>query len=119
MRGDEANNNRSNDKDIILNQTPPPQTPANTTAPNNLTFSPLTLDYKRYAALLDDKALCADQRCKMIEALWSMMTAFVDLGFGLHPVQQACGQNRYTGALKRAADSAPVVSSDTTKGGKP
>lgn len=91
-----------------------PTTPTSPASPDTnilAAFSPLTLDYKRYATLLDDPALCADQRRKMIEALWSMMTAFVDLGFGLHPVQQACGQNRYTGALKRAADSAPMIPS--------
>lgn len=50
------------------------------------------VDVERYQDFLDDPALTAVQREEIIRALWSIMTAFVELGFGIHPVQQACGK---------------------------
>ncbi|MEM9764152.1 MAG: hypothetical protein AAF968_16865, partial [Pseudomonadota bacterium] len=56
--------------------------------------SPRTLevDVERYQHLLDDPALTDAQKQEIIEALWSIIISFVDLGFGVHPAQQACGQ---------------------------
>lgn len=50
------------------------------------------IDFDRYQAILDDPDLSQDQQKQVIVALWSIITAFVQLGFGVHPVQQACGQ---------------------------
>lgn len=50
------------------------------------------IDFDRYQAILDDPDLSQDQQKQVIMALWSIITAFVQLGFGVHPVQQACGQ---------------------------
>ena len=55
------------------------------------------IDFAKYEAYLDDPALSEKQKRELIEALWAIMLAFVDLGFGVHPVQevsvqQACGQ---------------------------
>ncbi len=33
-----------------------------------------------------------DQKRELIETLWSIVVAFVDFGFGIHPVQQNCGE---------------------------
>ncbi len=57
----------------------------------------IEIDVAKYQAYLDDPALSDAQKDEIITALWSIMTAFVDLGFGVHPVQQAmdqeaCGQ---------------------------
>lgn len=53
----------------------------------------VTFDVSRYEHFLDDQGLSAEQKRAMLEALWSIIVSFVDLGFGVHPVQQACGQN--------------------------
>jgi hypothetical protein len=54
----------------------------------------LEIDLERYQACLDDPALSPNQKAEIIEALWTIITAFVQLGFGVHPVQQACGKPR-------------------------
>lgn len=53
----------------------------------------IAFDVERYQHFLDDQGLSADQKRAMLEALWSIIVGFVDLGFGIHPVQQACGQS--------------------------
>ena len=55
------------------------------------------IDTAKYQKYLDDPSLNDEQRQQIIEALWSIITAFVDLGFGVHPMQEvigdeACGQ---------------------------
>ena len=40
-----------------------------------------------YWAYLDDMDLTDDQKTSILEALWSIMAAFVDLGFGADSVQ--------------------------------
>jgi len=61
------------------------------------------VDVERYQHLLDDPALSEEQKQQIIEALWSIIVNFVELGFGVHPVQEACGQGARvdgeTGAL--------------------
>ena len=52
----------------------------------------LEVDVDKYQKYLDDPSLSADQKDEIIRALWSIMIAFVDLGFGIHPIQEACGQ---------------------------
>ncbi|WMS43117.1 hypothetical protein RDV64_01550 [Acuticoccus sp. MNP-M23] len=45
-------------------------------------------DVARYAALLEGSDLTEAQKGQFLEALWSIIVAFVDLGFGVHPLQQ-------------------------------
>lgn len=52
----------------------------------------LTIDWDRYGDMLDASDLSDDQKRAFIETLWSIMVSFVDLGFGLNPVQKACGE---------------------------
>ena len=52
----------------------------------------LEIDVERYQAYLDDPSLSSEQRDEILIALWSIISAFVELGFGVHPVQQACGK---------------------------
>lgn len=54
----------------------------------------LEVDVKRYQAYLDDPSLSRDQKLEILTAFWSVITTFVELGFGVHPVQQACGKPR-------------------------
>lgn len=52
----------------------------------------LEIDIDKYQAYLDGSDLTPAQKEDFLRALWSVVVAFVDLGFGVHPVQQACGQ---------------------------
>lgn len=67
--------------------------------------SSVRLDVSRYLHMIDDPALSDDQKRQMLEALWSIMVAFVDLGFGIHPVQQACGKVESRLASEPGTDS--------------
>jgi hypothetical protein len=54
--------------------------------------SRLEIDLDHYQSYLDDPSLSPDQRDEIIGALWMIISAFVELGFGVHPAQQACGK---------------------------
>lgn len=56
-------------------------------------FKALTIDYDLYATYLEDSDLTDEQKREFINTLWNIMVGFVDLGFGIHPLQQACEQN--------------------------
>lgn len=49
----------------------------------------LSLDHELYQHYLDGSDLSEDQKREFIEALWSIVVTFVDLGFGIEPVQRA------------------------------
>ena len=53
----------------------------------------LTIDVERYQHYLDDSGMSEAEKRAFLEALWSIITAFIDLGFGVHPLQEVCGQN--------------------------
>ena len=57
----------------------------------------LSVDWELYAEYLDDTELNDDEKREFLEALWSIIVSFVDLGFELHPVQQACGEKAKNG----------------------
>lgn len=52
----------------------------------------LEVDVQRYQEYLDDPTLSDGERAQIIEALWAIISGFVELGFDVHPVQQACGK---------------------------
>ena len=52
----------------------------------------LQVDTKKYQAWLDDPELSDAQKEQIVEALWSIILCFVDLGFGVAPLQEACGK---------------------------
>jgi hypothetical protein len=52
----------------------------------------IELDVAKYEALLADSDLSEDQKTEILQTLWEIIVTFVDMGFGLHPVQQACGE---------------------------
>ena len=52
----------------------------------------LQVDMEKNQALLEDVDIPEDHKKQMIEALWSIVVAFVEIGYGVHPVQQACGK---------------------------
>lgn len=52
----------------------------------------LSVDTAKYQAYLDDPDLSDEQKEQIVEAIWKIILCFVDLGFGVSPVEQACGQ---------------------------
>ncbi|MGJ8530094.1 hypothetical protein [Maritalea sp.] len=53
----------------------------------------LEIDLERYQGYLDNPSLTPEQKTEFLEKLWIIVSAFVELGFGVHPVQQACGKH--------------------------
>ena len=57
----------------------------------------LTIDYALYEKYLAESDWSEEQKREFITTLWSIIVNFVDLGFGVHPLQQAenepCGQD--------------------------
>lgn len=52
----------------------------------------LGIDWDLYGKMLEASDLTEEQKREFIETLWWIVRAFVDLGFGIHPVQQSCGE---------------------------
>ena len=52
----------------------------------------MTLDAEKYQRMLDAPETTDFQRSEMIEALWFIVTAFVDLGFDIRAAGNPCGQ---------------------------
>jgi hypothetical protein len=57
----------------------------------------IKVDWRLYEHHLADTDLTDDEKREFLEALWYIVLTFVDLGFGIEPVQQA---------MKAAADCA-------------
>lgn len=52
----------------------------------------LRIDWDAYLPFFENEDISDAHKRELIEALWAIMVSFVDLGFGIHPVQQACGK---------------------------
>ena len=52
----------------------------------------LTIDWDAYLPFFEDEDISEEEKHELIEALWSIVVSLVDLGFGIHPIQQACGK---------------------------
>jgi hypothetical protein len=52
----------------------------------------LKIDYELYESHLKNSDLSEIEKQAFLESLWSIIVGFVDLGFGVHPLQQACEQ---------------------------
>lgn len=78
----------------MTEQTPPPN---DNPASADKSSRRIEFDYERYAHHLDELDLTEDQAREILTALWEIMVQCVDLGFGIHPIQQAtkqsCGQD--------------------------
>lgn len=85
-----------------------------TSATFNVAAKPsLTIDIDKYQAYLDGADLTLAQKEEFLRALWSIIVALVDLGFGVHPVQQACGQ------VEKSLDPPAQADSDRVRSSKP
>lgn len=48
-------------------------------------------DYDRYAPYIADLDLSPEEQRELLGVVWSIMTAFADMGFGIEPTQLICG----------------------------
>lgn len=48
----------------------------------------MTADIEKYQSLLDDPNLGPSERADFLAALWTIILAFIDLGYRVHPVQK-------------------------------
>ncbi len=53
----------------------------------------VTVDVEKYQSFLDESDLTDEQKEEFLNAIWSIVVSFVELGFGVHPLQEVCGQN--------------------------
>ena len=60
---------------------------------DSVQFPSLTIDWDLYGRYLENSDLSDEKKREFIETLWSIVVGFVDLGFGIHPLQRSCGQN--------------------------
>lgn len=67
----------------------------------------LTYDAGAYRHLLPDAAMTEEEQTRFLDAMWSVVVSFVDLGFGRHPVQQAMDVSKSRASL--AADALAMV----------
>ena len=74
----------------------------------------MTVDVERYQKYLDGSHMTAAEKEEFLQSLWTFIIGFVELGFGVHPLQEVCGKDAGTvsGSAKDAMDA---VSSDKTK----
>lgn len=68
----------------------------------------LEIDQERYQSHLDDPSLTLGQKVEIVDALWTIISSCVALGFGVHPVQQACGKHRTELDRERNSESTGV-----------
>ncbi|MFC7702876.1 hypothetical protein ACFQXB_01555 [Plastorhodobacter daqingensis] len=67
----------------------------NTATPSRPTVS---VNVERYQAFLDGSDMTEAQKEEFLQALWSIIVSFVELGFGVHPLQEVCGKPPEVGA---------------------
>lgn len=65
----------------------------------------VTVDVKKYDKYLEESGLSAEQKEQVLRAAWTAIMAFVELGFEVHPVQQACGKDAEVLDCARKKDS--------------
>ncbi|MCB1451415.1 MAG: hypothetical protein KDJ67_15120 [Nitratireductor sp.] len=68
----------------------------------NLTIQ---FDAEEFVHHLREYDLSDDEKIEYLQTIWSIVLQFVDLGFGLHPIQQACGQKENSDLVCGIADS--------------
>lgn len=70
------------------------------------------VDVDKYQALLDSADMTDAQKEEYLQALWSIIVAFVEMGFGVHPLQEVCGKDHETEADGPKAEFNPLGLSD-------
>ena len=78
----------------------------------------LTIDVARYQEYLDGSDLTPEQKEEFLQAVWSIVVTFVELGYGVHPLQEACGKE-YEIEVLGPAESPDAVRCEDQNSAKP
>ena len=70
------------------NHTTPTQDECEGRPPHSHKAPSLTIDYALYQKYLDNSDMSDAHKCEFLDALWLIIVSFVDLGLGVHPLQQ-------------------------------
>lgn len=84
---------------------PDPHPPPNETPQS---YPALQMNWEDFLPFMEDDDIPEDQKRAFIDALWSIVIAFVDLGWNVAPASESCGQDLDL----RAALEAAVLNSD-------
>lgn len=71
-----------------------------------------TVDVERYQTYLDETDMSEAQKAEFLQSLWQVMVSFVELGFGVHPLQEVCGKDAGIGTQSSDAEPDGVVLDD-------
>lgn len=52
----------------------------------------IQFDAQEFAHFLDESDLTHNQKLEYIQTIWGIVLQFIDMGFGIHPLQTALGQ---------------------------
>ncbi len=77
---------------LLKTQNPEIQMEEKETRSEETAIPPLTFDAQEYWHFVEDYDMTDKAKHKLLEAIWSIVVEFVDIGFGVHPIQQACGK---------------------------
>ena len=58
----------------------------------------LSVDVEKYRSYLDGSDMSDAQKEEFLQSLWSIIVSFVELGYGVHPLQEVCGKDHETEA---------------------
>jgi len=83
-------------------------------ATDNATLS-VTLDHALYERYLDESDLSEEQKQEFLQTLWNIIVSFVDLGFEVHPLQQAQEQLQPV-IEKNSSDKCDVIQVKDSQG---
>ena len=89
-----------------------------TSGVGNISPPTLTIDWELYGKYLDESDLSDTEKREFLETLWSIVVSFVDLGFGVHPLQQVtdniCAQQDEIRKFITAESDLVIPLTDTT-----
>ena len=74
----------------------------------------ILVDADRYQAYLDGSDMTDEEKAEFLQALWEIIVGFVELGFGVHPLQEVCGKDAAL-LSETAKDHADIVCSKEPK----
>lgn len=76
----------------------------------------IRFDWRDWEQYLEDSDIPDDKKQEFVETLWAIVMGFVDLGFGLNPTQEICGEVIDVKAVLEAAVLGSDNSSEQIKG---
>lgn len=90
------------------------KTPGPESAPTSQELA-IQFDAQEFVHFLAESDLTEAEKLEYVQTVWTIVLQFVDMGFGLHPIQQASGQLSEDCALHGDADVLGSSHSDVRK----